>query len=228
MSRSVSIRTSLLLVVVASFVRPAYATPINLIPNGDFSAGYTGFTSEYNAAPAGNTAALEYAVRANSLGWNPFFVDATDYSGAGLMLVANGPDDSDAVVWGTTFAVTPFTNYVFQGFGMNICCNDTYPGPGKTEFAELSWYANGVLVTAFSVGAPGVWISGSGVWNSGPVSSITLELINTHIAFSGNDFAIDNLFFADQAAVEAVPEPGTLSLTALALVAVAWRVRRRR
>jgi len=209
------------------------ATPVNLVTNGDFSAGNTGFTSEY-ASASSNIWAGDYNVRANSEGWNPWFIDAPDHTGDGsAMLVVNGAEEGEArFVWRSTFAVLANTNYSFAAFAMNVCCIESYTDPGPDSMASLRFYANGDLLATINVGGPGVWVSGNGTWNSGIANSVTLELRDANGVPNGNDFAVDDISFAevtaDLQAVEplAAPEPATGTMLALGLAA-AWARRRK-
>jgi hypothetical protein len=64
---------------------------------------------------------------------------------------------------------------------------------------------------------------------SGAATSATLEIINTSVAFGGNDFAIDDISFSDMPAVPAaVPEAGTWITSCLVAGFIAVRYFRRR
>ena len=81
-------------VLTTALSTSAWATPINLVTNGDFSAGNTGFTSEDDPVDE-NTLQGEFAVLTTPDGWNPWFIDAPHHTGAGgAMLVVNGATET--------------------------------------------------------------------------------------------------------------------------------------
>jgi hypothetical protein len=100
---------------------PAHAA--NLLTNGDFSAGNSGFGSDYTFESFINNG-NQYSVTAanninniNAFGdWTAIDTDPT--GGTSNILVANGADFSDARVWFETVAVSPDTNYTFNFFGL--------------------------------------------------------------------------------------------------------------
>ncbi len=62
----------------------------NLIVNGDFSQGNTGFLSNYTLSTSGNQEGT-YTVAGNPASWDPGFSNCTDHTGGnGNMLLVNG------------------------------------------------------------------------------------------------------------------------------------------
>lgn len=222
-------------ILMTALSTPALATPINLVPNGTFSAGNTGFTSEHTYTTPSNTLPGQYDVRQNSALWNSWFINAAEHTGDdGGMLVVNGATEAKSV-WATSFLVDVDTDYTFSAWAMNVCCRDGYPGPGGANTANLSFYLNGDLLASIGVGTRGLWVGGNGLWNSGKTTSVTLELRNANILYSGNDFAVDDIFFGRSPTVvdpeeenPVVPEPSTWTLMALGGLAAAWARRRQR
>ncbi|MEI9912916.1 MAG: hypothetical protein WDO71_26715 [Bacteroidota bacterium] len=86
----------------------------NLIVNGDFSLGNTGFTSQYiSANPNSNEG--QYFIGTNPQAWNGGLNTCGDHtSGNGNMMMVNGAPAVDVNVWKQTIAVTPNTNYAFS------------------------------------------------------------------------------------------------------------------
>ena len=70
----------------------------------------------------------------------------------------------------------------------------------------------------------GIWDVEFASWSSGAATSATIQITNANVAFSGNDFALDDLFFGDPIFSQ-VPAPGTLALLAAGLLG--WRMQRR-
>ncbi|GJM31862.1 MAG: hypothetical protein DHS20C18_08630 [Saprospiraceae bacterium] len=166
----------------------------NLITNGDFNAGITGFTSDYFPGSGGTFGLLsnegEYAVSTNPALTHTNFANCGDHTGGGSMLVVNGAGVANQNVICQIVNVTPFTNYGFSAWVMSVVSS----APALLQFS-----VNGVLLgNIFNApSATCVWSQFFQEWNSGPNSSVEICMVNQNTAASGNDFAVDDLFFAE-------------------------------
>jgi gliding motility-associated-like protein len=160
----------------------------NIITNGDFNNGNTGFTSDYNYA-ASNITEGEYFVGANPQAWNASLSNCTDHtSGNGNMLLVNGSPVANVEVWKQTINVIPNTNYAFSTWIQAL-----YP-PNP---AQLSFSINGLnvgnLITASLPTC--TWKQFYTTWNSGNNTSATISIVNKNTIVLGNDFALDDISF---------------------------------
>src|SRR5262249_9477766 len=90
----------------------------NLLLNGDFEAGNTGFTSDYTYSPGDISPEGTYNIVRNPHDSHPGGASFGDHtSGTGLMLAANGASNTNLVVWRQSVAVVPNTTYEFSGWG---------------------------------------------------------------------------------------------------------------
>ncbi|MGC4043716.1 MAG: hypothetical protein QM758_07910 [Armatimonas sp.] len=201
-----------------AFAACSVAHAQNLITNGDFSAGNTGFTSQYTYKPPPATGQGQYFVGADPHGWYgpfPSFFDHTTGTAAGsMMMVDAGTITPSLVVWSQNILVTPNTGYNFSLWLANI---------GATNVAKLDISINGTSIGGVvnSTGSSN-WQSFTRNWNSGASTSALIELRDTQINANGNDFALDDIRLV------AVPEPGTLALMIVPAVALPlWRRRRK-
>jgi hypothetical protein len=137
----VSLLAALMTVAICCFASPD-ARAGNLIVNGDFSAGNTGFTSGYTHVPNGTgTQPGDYGVVANpAKAFTNGYVSFGDHTtGSGLMMVGDGTS-GQVPFWSETIAVVPNTVYVFDGWATD--CNPTRLG----NPAILRLSANGVAI----------------------------------------------------------------------------------
>jgi hypothetical protein len=207
----------------------SYNTANELVVNGDFGSGNTGFTSGYGfrdpwvtppneATNSGNSALWDenyYGVGTNGRYYHINFWGNDHTSGDGNYMIVNGNTNSGTAVWEQTVNVEPNTNYYFSAWAMslNSAGND----------AVLQFEVNGVLVGTqarlpageSNYGNDG-WVRfySDPLWNSGSVSGpITIRIRNVEPAAGGNDFGLDDISFGTldpaPATVEAVSLSGS-------------------
>ncbi|MDT0641670.1 PKD-like domain-containing protein [Zunongwangia sp. F363] len=190
-----------------------------LITNGDFEDGNTGFYTEYNYKPnptaytnnnqgtsalwAEQTYTISNDARQNPYSWHPHFYgqDHTYGNGHGNFMLINGAPASGKVVWRQTIEnIQPNTNYYFNAWGMNL--NPSSParlqfkvnGVNTGTIAELSQAAtptsNGQVNRAN-------WVQfySNPFWNSGNSTTAVLEIVNLNTNTGGNDFGLDDISF---------------------------------
>ena len=92
----------------------------NLLVNGDFSQGNTGFTSQLDYIPIHGThwGPSYYGIVHNPSTeiWDAFGNFGDHTTGSGLMFASDGPTDPNTVVWQETVNVARGTDYVFSGW----------------------------------------------------------------------------------------------------------------
>jgi hypothetical protein len=160
----------------------------NLVVNGDFAAGNSGFSSQYIYSPGNLLPEGVYDVATDPAvdNGNWSYTGGTPTGAASQnMLIVNGGLVGNNIVWGeNSLAVKPNTNYNFSVEILNL-----YP----VSPATLNFTINGTpLGTTFTPGlAVGKWIPFYATWNSGSSTSASLELVDTNRALTGNDFALD-------------------------------------
>lgn len=169
---------------------PSTGLPTNLIVNGDFTAGNSGFTSDYqyltNAGLNGVQKAYGIVTAANS--WFQFFPGCISSapSGGNMMVVDGSTTNAgNDIVWGQTVAVTPNTNYTFSYWMQTVAT----PNLANME----------VLINGSSIGISTAPVSNclaaqySYTWNSGANTTAQIAMYDRATASNGNDFSIDDI-----------------------------------
>lgn len=191
-------------------VASVQAATIDLITNGDFEAGNSGFTSDLTYVPGVNTGAAQYDVDTTPKAWNGAFVALGDNtSGFGNMMMVNGSQNAGDVVWSQTVSVVQNTTYTFGAW-----IADLFSGSSRVG---LNINGSGLgSITAPS--SAGMWDEYTLAWNSGTATSATLSLLQETTGFGGNDFALDDISFTtNMAAVPPVPLPASAWLLVVGL-----------
>ncbi|MGL2963767.1 gliding motility-associated C-terminal domain-containing protein [Flavobacterium sp. RSB2_4_14] len=165
-------------------------SPINLIVNGDFSQGNTGFTTDYqfitNAGLGGIQRAYGIVTTANS--WFQFFPPcfSNSPSGGNMMVVdgstSNGGNDK---VWGQTVAVQPNQTYTFSYWLQTIAM----PNPAVIEVT-----INGVSIGSITAPLNNCQTTQyTYTWNSGSNTTAQIAIYDRILPSNGNDFSLDDI-----------------------------------
>ena len=203
--RRAAIRTLVAGGVVAGLLAASAsaASGPNLVVNGSFDTGTSGFTSSYAVATSlGSPGTI--AVGTDSQALNPSWPPYHDHtSGSGPMLIVNGSTTAGGTVWSEQVPVAPDTAYTFSGWVMSL-----YQPP-----AELRFLVNGRIVGQVTTPvAGGVWSRFAFSGSSGSATTATLEILDESTSFGGNDFALDDLSFqGGSAGVGTTPRLSTIA-----------------
>lgn len=185
----------------------------NLIVNGDFEQGNSGFITDYVVGTGGSFGLLSlegrYAIASSPSTAHSNFNQCDDHTPnpGTQMMVVNGAGNSNTKVWCQTVATTPNTDYQFSTWASSAL-NDA-------NVAQLQFSINSsTLGAVFSPPATGcTWTQFYQTWNSGIQTNAQICIVNQNIGVSGNDFMIDDISFApicyerDSIVVSAIPSP---------------------
>jgi hypothetical protein len=161
----------------------------NIVTNGDFSQGNTGFTSGYTyQLPPNNAGQTRYWVGGTPTLFSSGMSNCADHT-TGVdtnQLIVNGADASNIPIWCETLPVQPNTTYNLSGYVQELN-NISYK-------ASLRWWVNGTAVgTAVSPILFCLWAQFTATWNSGINTSATFCFTDLDTVANGNDFAIDDI-----------------------------------
>ena len=159
----------------------------NLVFNGDFELGNTGFNTDYIYENTGT--ANHYYVGhdiAEMWSWDsPGYAVGDHTTGEGLFMMVDAALQPNSLVWEQSVTVTPNTDYVFSAWFLT---NDT----GYFRF-EINGISGPDMTTPESCW---VWEQQSMTWNSGNNTEATLKIINRYAEYGGYDYGIDDICFS--------------------------------
>ncbi len=175
--------------VVGTFLGP------NLITNGDFESGNSGFTTNYTLGTGGSYGLVSnpgtYAIVTSPNFAHSNFTSCADHTvNPGVnMMVVNGAATPATNVWCQSVIIQPNTNYQLSAWLSNAL-NDI-------NVAQLQFSINGSSVgPVFSTGTTGCnWQQFFQIWNSGTNTSANICILNQNVGGSGNDFILDDITF---------------------------------
>ncbi len=174
----------------------AQGTGNNLVVNGGFESGNTGFTTGYafgNVAPPGT-----YTIGTNPLsapGAYPDWCNCADHTaGTGNMMIVNGANSASMPVWEQVVPVTPNTDYTFSYWAAEV-------DHVSQSVPVLSLRINGTVIGSnmlptVSPDNGGTWMNYKLTWNSGSSQSADLALFDQNTTTGWNDFALDDICFS--------------------------------
>ena len=171
--------------IVAGYL-PASSYGQNLIVNGTFEAGNSGFISDYSFSSGSNCCEGQYTVGQLPNTFNGSFVNPPPASpGSVRMMIVNGALTPNLRVWSQTVSVVPGRTYSIS----LQACTAVVGGPAILAFR----------VNSAPIGAPltledrtSVWSSLESTWTADSASA-TLVIADLNISRFPNDFYIDNI-----------------------------------
>jgi gliding motility-associated-like protein len=162
-----------------------------LVTNGDFNLGNTGFTSSYTYTPPPNTTEGQYWVStANQVStWNGGMTSNGDHTtGVGNLMIINGVGTANSNVWCQTISVSPNTNYIFSTWVSSFDASSP---------ALLQFSINGDTIGKIFSAPPStnVWSQFYSSFNSGTNTNANICIVNQNTSAIGNDFGLDDISF---------------------------------
>ena len=195
----------------------------NLVVNGDFSAGNTGFTTGYTLSTqtpqlfANGIHGIYAVLPIGSVAGQSAYGDWTNVTvdpngGNGNVFASDAATTANTPVWSETVAVQANTLYTFSYYAAEI----SNPGGSNAVFQPMINGTNGAALTV-----NGSWQEGTYTWNSGSSTTATLSLTDTNTSGPYNDFVLTDIALTGPAAGSTAPEPATLALLGAGLATVA-------
>ena len=170
-----------------------YSVGENIIINGDFESGSTGFRSDYmewTESTSGTILRGGYYIGTNPSVPQHVFKPCADHtSGSGKMFITDAAEQANVKVWCQDIRVVKGLEYEFATWITSVFD----PNPPLLQF-QIN---NELLGEKFQLEETTCnWQKFSATWNSGIATSAEICLINQLTAGNGNDFAVDDISFA--------------------------------
>ncbi len=173
----------------------------NLVFNGDFELGNTGFTTTYVLGPVkGTPGPGKYQIADTARWYQPNIhpwqscTDHTHTTGSGKnMLVMDAAAIANQTIWCQTVSnIKPNTSYKFSTWAESVILIKEF---GVASLPILQFKINGVLLgQPFNVTNDACdWSQFYEIWNSGNATSADICIVNQNTFQNGNDLAIDDI-----------------------------------
>jgi len=175
----------------------------NLVTNGHFSDGYTGFSSSYTVGskdiPEGTYLIVAKGVDAHSA-WPSCderkCYDHTSGDENGRFLAANASDDTTLAVWKTVTAIRvreAGTPYRFEAYITKLYAEN--PASLKFQLGDgTTWADLGTTASLASAGTP-EWVFTYTDGKFDQAGNYYIRLLNNNSVAAGNDFGLDDIYF---------------------------------
>lgn len=178
----------------------------NIVANGDFESGNSGFTSGYSyyTTNSNNWGVIgqegTYTINTNSANVHNNFgnypcLDHTYGNGTGKCMYVNGAGTANTTVWQQVIPVVPNTDHIFITWVASLAQGQS---TGSNELARLQFSINGQTIGNIFTAptATAQWQQFYQIWNSGNSTTATIRILNQNTVGSGNDFALDDISFS--------------------------------
>ena len=196
----------------------------NLIVNGNFQSGNTVFSSDYSFRNGPSANAGEYTVVSNLGQFHSGIAglgSLSGYGGSGLYYAANGATSTTQSPWSqiinnpTLTLTTDINNPVYYRFEARVANTDPYPDYAAPNLA-FEIQVNGGTWNTFTttplLSQQNQWtLTYADTYLQSAPTSLGFRLRNLATEASGNDFALDNIYFGLSSGAPSFPGAGILS-----------------
>lgn len=167
-----------------------YTDSTNMVTNGNFSNGNTGFNTDYVWGIGGPWGLLSeegtYVTGTMASLYHTNFEDCLDHTtGDGTYMIVNGDTTQGENVWCQTVLIEPLEEYIFSSWFTSV--NPDNP-------AVLEFRINDVVTEVINVSSNTCeWQKSFITWNSEQNFTAELCIVNQNTEEGGNDFGIDDI-----------------------------------
>jgi len=170
----------------------------NLVPNGDFELGWTGFTTSYTKGAINNGPSLANIYTGPINIWGQ--CNAPDHTkGNGKFLGENGASNPNDIAWQVNglLPVVAGSTYRFQAWVISLTTvSPSSPGPILKFYVSVQggpWEFLGTHPSIPNGCPPWAYIHSDYIPSKN--GTFQVKLVNTQTSFGGNDYALDDIYF---------------------------------
>lgn len=240
--------------VVLAAVLASHAMATNLIVNGDFQSGNTGFTSDYsyntlNPGPELVEGAYSVVEKAGDVhfAWLDDFYDHTLGTSSGRYFVANASPETSLAVWQSSAITVSQANtpYRFEAWISKIYQFESNPPQLTFQIGDGGNWTNLGSTASLDEVNPGEWLFTYADGQFASAGTYYVRLKNANGVDGGNDLGLDDIYFGLRSSAPSVgsvpgsgtvptynaaalPEPSTCVMAAIGLAVSGLMNRRRR
>lgn len=169
-------------------VEAYYLIDSNLVYNGDFELGNTGFTTQYNNWTSGGFVFGNYMITTNA---NTVSGGFTPCNNGGKYMVLDGIGTPNTYFFQSTVNVEPNTLYEFSVQSVFLSFTEL----SSSYYPRLKYYINNQQLGGVDVisNYNCNWHTFKYKWYSGTNTTATLRVVDDNTDGGGNDFAVDNI-----------------------------------
>lgn len=215
--------TRLAILMTASLMATSAAQATNLIINGDFEAGNTGFRSDYGFITPGPNELIpegRYTVDTRGSNSHPRFSDMGDQgTGTGKFLIVNGSPLTNQVAWAQSVNLIPGKDYTFSFWLSSVFPDD----PAVLSLSKVGPMGAVALGRFPAPARTGVWQQFSATFRSTATQRVMFQLVDDNVVRWGNDFGVDSISLT----AAAIPEPASWAMLIAGFGLVGASLRRR-
>ncbi len=168
----------------------------NLVVNGDFESGNTGFTTGYALGDVSGPGSYNIVKNPSTAqGSYGDWCNCGDHTtGSGMMMVVNGANSVSTPVWEEMVHVTPSTGYIFSYWGAEM-------DHDSSSLPRLLVKINGRVVGRGTIPEKspdngGSWYEYKSKWNSRSSTTAHLAIFDENTDTGWNDFMLDDIRFS--------------------------------
>ena len=169
-------------------VEAYYLIDSNLVYNGDFELGNTGFLTQYNYWTSGGFVFGNYMITTNA---NTVSGGFTPCNNGGKYMVLDGIGTPNTYFFQSTVNVEPNTLYEFSVQSVFLAFTEL----SSSYYPRLKYYINNQQLGGVDVisNYNCNWHTFKYKWYSGTNTTATLRVVDENTDGGGNDFAVDNI-----------------------------------
>jgi gliding motility-associated-like protein len=164
------------------------ANGLELVTNGDFEAGNTSFTSDYDYCNTSDCLVPEgtYTVAADPTVYHPAFVGSDHTSGSGNFMIVNGSTTGSENIWCQTIGIEPNSYYIVSFWVSSMVAQNN---------ATIQLQLNGFnfYEPFYAPLNTNEWVQYKKTIQSGLLENPEVCLLNLNQNANGNDFGIDDI-----------------------------------